>query len=520
RAFENLEDRPGQIEALMAIGHNLFGNRPFTDTLYQCLDIARSIHDTSNILEIYYEIQRYQLEIGDYSDVIKIFKEKKKYIRNNRDILKYRLYFDLYKSYNSIGLYDLSINNLNQYLDHCLINKNSYFITHTKIELAKQYLELDRPQEAINILKDIDEDFRKDIFYFKKKYYEGLAQLDFDNLTAVYGIIDELNKGLEWSKKEGDSYYSKSLLIKASIAKNDLYEAKKICLEVLPELKREKRIKRVSEVYAELVKTLVLQKNYDQCLAIEDSIFDYLSKRETQLELEHAHESYWRIHKKLSNDAKALDHLEKKMAIQNYIDSIQIGLVTGESALTAENKILKYKNDLNLREQKSLDEKIKYLTIIAITFILLVILLVYLLTHLKKTKAQELKSNQDEIDHLKEMIRYREKEIKQLNSGSVLNEQSIIERLKKSDDWVELFLNTETAYNIKFHNISSDYENITKTDLKIIALDLFKLSNKEIASILRITENGAKKAKQRVRQKVGLSRDQNLGEYILLNYRA
>ena len=56
---------------------------------------------------------------------------------------------------------------------------------------------------------------------------------------------------------------------------------------------------------------------------------------------------------------------------------------------------------------------------------------------------------------------------------------------------------------------------MTKNDLRLAALLKMNLSSKEIASVLNITMEGVKKARQRFRKKLKISSDESLEKFII-----
>ena len=56
---------------------------------------------------------------------------------------------------------------------------------------------------------------------------------------------------------------------------------------------------------------------------------------------------------------------------------------------------------------------------------------------------------------------------------------------------------------------------MTKNDLRLAALLKMNLSSKEIASVLNITMEGVKKARQRFRKKLELSSEDSLENFVI-----
>lgn len=63
--------------------------------------------------------------------------------------------------------------------------------------------------------------------------------------------------------------------------------------------------------------------------------------------------------------------------------------------------------------------------------------------------------------------------------------------------------------------VQQQYPNITSNDLRLMALMKMNLSSKEIANILNISGDGVKKARHRLRKKIGLEPTDSLEAIII-----
>lgn len=64
-------------------------------------------------------------------------------------------------------------------------------------------------------------------------------------------------------------------------------------------------------------------------------------------------------------------------------------------------------------------------------------------------------------------------------------------------------------------NVKSKYPNVTKNELRFMALLKMNMSSKEIATILNISPDGIKKARQRLRKKMDLTPEESLENTVL-----
>lgn len=87
---------------------------------------------------------------------------------------------------------------------------------------------------------------------------------------------------------------------------------------------------------------------------------------------------------------------------------------------------------------------------------------------------------------------------------------------KQIDDNWEQFTNQFIEMNPDFYkNLTQSYSNLTKNDVRLIALLKMKFDSNTIASLLNISLEGVKKARYRLRKKLNMSSDENLENHIM-----
>ncbi len=84
------------------------------------------------------------------------------------------------------------------------------------------------------------------------------------------------------------------------------------------------------------------------------------------------------------------------------------------------------------------------------------------------------------------------------------------------DEQWDQFMQTFQESDPDFYNLLLEkYPNLSKTDLRISALIKMNLNNKEMANILNISDEGIKKARYRLRKKLGLDNADNLDAFLM-----
>lgn len=125
--------------------------------------------------------------------------------------------------------------------------------------------------------------------------------------------------------------------------------------------------------------------------------------------------------------------------------------------------------------------------------------------------------NSAQIAQKNEVLKNLLKEIKLLNNSKDLRslESKINFELTNSDYWNEFnyyFSQIDKAF---VEVINQAHPNLTKNDLRIIALLRLNLSTKEISSLLNVSVRAIEQARYRLKKRLGLDVNTNLGVYIL-----
>ncbi|HEY0769021.1 MAG TPA: hypothetical protein VGD31_01715, partial [Sphingobacteriaceae bacterium] len=78
------------------------------------------------------------------------------------------------------------------------------------------------------------------------------------------------------------------------------------------------------------------------------------------------------------------------------------------------------------------------------------------------------------------------------------------------ENWIEfrkLFDKVHAGY---IYRIKSKYVNLTETDIRLITLMKLQLNYREMANMLGVTTEAVRKARQRLRKKLGLKQEDNM----------
>lgn len=138
-------------------------------------------------------------------------------------------------------------------------------------------------------------------------------------------------------------------------------------------------------------------------------------------------------------------------------------------------------------------------------------------------KKQELTAFALQLSQKNELLENLKKDIKEIkikpDEGKSL--QSLINTIQinqTDDDTWENFKQRFEQVHVGFNKrIKEEHPELTANDLRIISLIKMNLSSKEIANILNISSDGIKKARYRLRKKLGMVNEDNL-EHVIITY--
>ena len=93
----------------------------------------------------------------------------------------------------------------------------------------------------------------------------------------------------------------------------------------------------------------------------------------------------------------------------------------------------------------------------------------------------------------------------------------VMDNINLDEDWEQFKIHFEKVNTNFFEKLQTEYPKLTAGDLKVCAYIKINLSSKEIAQMMNISIDGINKRLYRIRKKINLPTDINLGNY-LVNY--
>lgn len=186
-----------------------------------------------------------------------------------------------------------------------------------------------------------------------------------------------------------------------------------------------------------------------------------------------------------------------------------------------ENLILK--GELRKGELEREKEKKEARDWIILSFLIILVLIgaIYVLlvrNRLKKSKIAETQSqirNQkletelliEKISKFNDHISSQDEEIQLLEENiyktKSATDKTLLSKVTLENDWLTFMVAFDKTYDNYLIDLKENYSNLTAYNLRLAAMVKLELSNKEIAVVFNISENGVKKAKQRLKEKIG-----------------
>ncbi|MGB5692090.1 MAG: tetratricopeptide repeat protein [Flavobacteriaceae bacterium] len=327
------------------------------------------------------------------------------------------------------------------------------------------------------------------VFIEQEQYDEALNYLfEGNRIAEKHGSINNQVISLNdiasayYGKKDYSravDYYSKAIILADSIGS----------LDVLSDAYLERA--KAFEAMQEYKKALEDQKNFQTA---NDSVFNIAKSEQIEaLKTQYETEKKEQQIALQENEIALLEEKQRASTLQNILLVLGILAISAVFALTYYGLRQRMKRNRAVREKLDADLafKKKELTTHAL--------------HLAKK------------NELLESIKQRASELKLSDSPNGYKELISTINFDQQDDknWENFTQYFEQVHKDFSKTVKTRYPEITKNELRLMALLKMNLSSKEIATILNISSEGIKKARYRLRKKLDISSEESLQEMVL-----
>lgn len=126
-------------------------------------------------------------------------------------------------------------------------------------------------------------------------------------------------------------------------------------------------------------------------------------------------------------------------------------------------------------------------------------------------KALHLVNKNEMLNSMTSMLDKIDTQGEAKNADLVRNvKRTITQNINLDEQWEDFKVHFEEVHSNFFKKLITDYPVLSKTDLRLCAYLLINLDAKEIAQISNISPDSVRKRKQRLREKLNLSKDQDI----------
>lgn len=459
---------------------------------------------------------------GQYAQGIRLLESFSKKKKNHLTIYRrISIHSMLAQGYDRLGNYSKSYSNFTKAIELAEKTNNVELIVNQYNELMHYYVSQNRYMEekkcafrAIRLLEDKPELENRlyDFYGALGQIYSSLNQPDsalyYVNLTHKHALKTGNIETLCFSYGAlGNIYYDQKEYAKALdfLLKSMEYEDRFFGLT-----DRGTTYNNIGAVYLDM-------KNYPQAII-------YFNKSRQQAYLEGDITALYSSYDNLSEVYHRSGNLEQVIAMKDsafvYYDSLNSIEARKELLhleVRYETKLKEQENKLLKLEVKKQQEAQRDMILLGVVVFLLLLGVVYILlinNRLKKSKVSEAHAKiqnqklEEEILHrrlnvLTEEINRKNQLIQSLEDGAnSVTEENLLNKVTLENDWLAFMTEFDKIHSGYLSELKQQFPELTTNNLRLAALVKLEFSNKEIANILCITENGVKKAKQRLKERI------------------
>lgn len=337
---------------------------------------------------------------------------------------------------------------------------------------------------------------------------KALEATTLGNMGKVYSRLDQtekaftsLTKGLKIVQEIENRFKESEILNDIGIAYNQANQPDKAipmfdkAMAIAEEIKSPRNLEisyyQKSLAYAKLNQPVLELTNYKAYTKIHDSILDLeKSKQIAELRTIYDTEKKEQQIALQRNEIALLDQKAKVGNLQRIL--LAIGLLLAISGFYAIRQKLKRSK----AEKKVLDAELAFKKKELTTHALHLAKKNEVLESLK-LKAKQLKEQQDNAKGYQDLI------------------QTINFDQQDDKNWESFTQYFEQVHKDFAGKVKAKYPNVTKNELRFMALMKMNMSSKEIASILNISNAGVKKARNRLRKKLDITPEESLEALII-----
>ncbi|WP_375559210.1 tetratricopeptide repeat protein [Bernardetia sp. OM2101] len=427
---------------------------------------------STSLVEIYRQIGILFFKQKEYQESEKYFKEALVVAQKENNPIIYEVYFNLATLYSKLKKFEES----ESYFDKCLEQKNISYR-----EKGGVYLNRGNMYQRMKKLKEAEESYQKALDILPKEETKTLGKI-YNSLTDVALKTGRYTLAEKYAQK-GLEYAEKSQNIRSAIyARRNLSYAYYLSGSY-------KNAFEVLEEYRKLSDSLIQMTNTENLNELEKKYQN--EKKQNEIE-------------KLKQEQILYTEREQATKTRNILFLIIAIITTIVLLLILQLQKTRYKRDIATKEREK--ENQKQIQLLELREKELQIQQykeqLHRHTHNLLQKNLVLSELREELNSLKEFEdeeqKYKKQKIEELINGRILTEE----------DWQNYKQIFSNVYPRFFEKLKNDFPKISKAEKRIATLLKLGLSQYDMATILGISEESARKGKYRLRQRLGVESDE------------
>jgi len=463
---------------------------------HKAMEWARYSRDNSTIAVTYITMGGALKRLGRFKEAIEVLLEGEAYARASGDPHRINgILFNLATTYYANDDLELAIEKYEQAAAGFLDNGDSVMYVRAVANRAGAAIEVGDPQYAIEELPAVITYFRRQdpnaVVYPTAQYAKALV-----NTEAYEQALPILTQNLEQCQKINNTYIALLCEKLLSICHLELGQPAQALQHARRAYLAEKQ-NGLSNGYLSALKqyarALEANRQFEQALEVQrefvtvnDSIFSQAKMKEIAA-LQEQYEAVQR-----ENQIELLENEVRLGTLQRLMLILGLGALAIILALV----YVQYRE----RHRRAQQEQAR-------------------LQQELSQKKKELTTHVLQLAKRNERLREMKAQLKGLHSPEHASDHRALIRsidmdLKDENHWQEFIQHFEAVHPGFNGDMQQRFPGITPNELRLLALFKMNLSSKEIASLLNITQAGVKKARHRLRKKLGLRAEQSLEELV------
>lgn len=400
----------------------------------------------------------------------------------------------------------------------------------------------DNKENAINYHLEALEIYKKheDVFYQSQQYNDlGLLHANLRKLDKADSL---LAIGIEVAQNSGNQYILASLLDNMALVKmykKKYPESEQLYLEAIKMAEAINAQRKVAITKGRLARMYNEINRPQKAKEILDRLEDYFEETENASLMAKTLEQRSVAYEEMGDTKSALIDYKRAKGIRDSLFDIeksrQVEEMRAQFDLERKEERLKLQETeiAVLAQRKRIDQQQKWL--LALGALVLVALLGFVYFRFKERakrarlenekvasqlefKKKELTSHALHLAKKNEVLLSLKEKVENLDSNGTSSKDilnTINFDLRDEENWADFTKYFEQVHTHFGKEVQKRYPGLTPSEFRLMALLKMNLSSKEIASMLHITSEGVKKARQRLRKKMNLTPDESLEAQVM-----